>query len=507
MGDLIDGHEFSRTGRAFDFEIIAVVVMKFLQRLDEQEIHRHPDRPAPVGIAAKKPALRFTRPVADFVHHAAAFDAIRLLPVNFRKGANAVVAQELGLVEHPAEQTFHAMAAQQRQQAALASGMFLPARNQFREVRAEIEIPLHALGEAGEFFQQRWFEDFDGEQRNQPDHRADLHRHVPAVGQAKVVVIKFVLVVPQAERIVANAVDGGRDVEEMLEKLRRDVLINAVVLREFERDAHQVQAIHRHPARAVGLVDVAAGGQWHAPVENADVVEAEEAALKNVAALRVLAVHPPGEVEQKLVKYAFEKFQVAGVARIRFAAMFAVNLEHAPRCPRVDGRVHVAERPLVGGELAVRMHIPLAGELRELMLGKPRVQHRQRDAMERQVPRGIPRILPLVGHGHDAGVVKMQPLVVAALLPFGRRRRLGGVALQPFAHLVTVKLLAPDHPGERLALDVAFVGGGNAVLQLRVKIVGLKDAPGEDGIEVGKRKWGRRLACLRRARRRGRCFL
>ena len=40
------------------------------------------------------------------------------------------------------------------------------------------------------------------------------------------------------------------------------------------------------------------------PVERADVVEAEEAALEHVVALGVLAVHPPGEVEQQLVEDA-----------------------------------------------------------------------------------------------------------------------------------------------------------------------------------------------------------
>ena len=209
----------------------------------------------------------------------------------------------------------------------------------------------------------------------------------------------------------SDAVDGGGDVEEMLEKFGRDVLIDPVVLRQFQRDAHEVQAIHRHPARAVGLVDEAAGRQRLAAVEHADVVQAEKAALKNVPALRVLAVDPPGEIQQQLVKDAFEKCQVAGIVGIFLAALFAVHLEHAPRRPGVDRRVHVAERPFVGGQLAVRMHVPFAREQHELVLGKLGVHQRQRDAVKRQVPRGIPRIFPFVGHGNDVGVVEMLPIV------------------------------------------------------------------------------------------------
>ena len=76
------------------------------------------------------------------------------------------------------------------------------------------------------------------------------------------------------------------------------------MLRQLERDAQHVQAVHRHPAGAVGLLDVAAGGQRRAAIEDADVVQAQESALENVVALCVLAVHPPGEIQQQLVKHA-----------------------------------------------------------------------------------------------------------------------------------------------------------------------------------------------------------
>ena len=71
---------------------------------------------------------------------------------------------------------------------------------------------------------------------------------------------------------------------------------------EFHGEFQHVLAEEGHPGRAVRLLQVAAGGQRGAAVEDADVVEAEEAALEDVLAEAVLAVHPPGEVQQQLVE-------------------------------------------------------------------------------------------------------------------------------------------------------------------------------------------------------------
>src|ERR1043166_6948057 len=127
------------------------------------------------------------------------------------------------------------------------------------------------------------------------------------------------------------------NVQEMFEKLGGDVLINLVVLGEFQSDAHQVEAVHRHPTGAVGLVDKSTGGQGRAAVENADIVQTQKAALENISALGVLAIHPPGEIEHQFVEDALEESEVSCVA-----ALLAVHLEYAPGCPGMDGRVNIA---------------------------------------------------------------------------------------------------------------------------------------------------------------------
>src|SRR6185369_12972194 len=135
--------------------------------------------------------------------------------------------------------------------------------------------------------------------RNQTDERADLELDEPPVRKLERIVEKLVLVIPQAYSLAVAADIGQRlsDIEEMLKELGRDVFIDRIVQSEFQGDPHQVQAIHGHPTRSVRLIQKAARWQRRATVENANVVEAEKASLKNIPPLSVLAVDPPGEIE------------------------------------------------------------------------------------------------------------------------------------------------------------------------------------------------------------------
>ena len=85
---------------------------------------------------------------------------------------------------------------------------------------------------------------------------------------------------------------------------------------------------------------IAAGRQRRAAVEHADVVEAEEAALEDVAALGVLAVDPPGEVEQQLVEDALEEREVAA----------------SPRCLRSIWKTRQAAQAWTGGLTSPNAH-------------------------------------------------------------------------------------------------------------------------------------------------------
>src|SRR6266436_8875411 len=92
----------------------------------------------------------------------------------------------------------------------------------------------------------------------------------------------------------------------MLEEFAGDVFISRILFRQLQRDGQHVQAIHTHPTGAVRLFEVASRGEWRGAVKDSDIVEAEKSTLKNVCAVRVLAVHPPGKIQEQLVKNFFE---------------------------------------------------------------------------------------------------------------------------------------------------------------------------------------------------------
>ena len=232
-----------------------------------------------------------------------------------------------------------------------------------------------------------------------------LQRQMLPVRQAEMVVIELVCFVPQTQRVVTHAVDGAGDGEEMLKEFRGDVLIDMIVDGQFGSYAKHVEAIHRHPTRAVGLVDEATSGQRTAAVKAANVVQTEEAALKNVSSLLVLAVDPPREIQQQLLKHALQKRHVARVFRIRLAALVAIDLKHPKRRPGMHRRIHVAKRPLVGRQLTVRVHVPLARQQDELTFGKFGVNDCQRETVEGEIPSGEPGVLPLVRHRENLGIV------------------------------------------------------------------------------------------------------
>src|SRR5262245_66223688 len=105
---------------------------------------------------------------------------------------------------------------------------------------------------------------------------------------------------------------------------------------------------------------MAAGGQRRAAVKYADVVESKEAAFKEVLAKAIFAVHPPAEVQHQLGKRPPEEFQVG------FALERLFRPIQEDRCPRVHGRVGVAEVPLVSRELTGRMQEELLQDQAEL---------------------------------------------------------------------------------------------------------------------------------------------
>src|SRR5690348_5164518 len=108
----------------------------------------------------------------------------------------------------------------------------------------------------------------------------------------------------------------------MFEEFAGYVLVCRVVGGQMQSDFEHVQAEHGHPAGTIGLLEQPASGETRAAIENADVVEAEEAAFKNIGAFGVFSIDPPGEVHEQLVEDALEKREIPYI----FDA--AINLEY-----------------------------------------------------------------------------------------------------------------------------------------------------------------------------------
>ena len=200
------------------------------------------------------------------------------------------------------------------------------------------------------------------------------------------------------------------DPQEVLDELDRHVGIISVGFRQFDGDFEHVLAKQGHPGGAVGLFQVAAGRQRRAAIEDADVVEPQEAPLKDIPPRAILAVDPPGEIEEQLLEVALEPFLVP------FARFGQLQDIGEYRGPGVHRRIDVAKIPFIGRDLAVGVHVALAQHQLQLLLAEVGIDQRQRDDVKGEVPGRVPGILPLVGHRDDVAVVHVVPVVVARCL-------------------------------------------------------------------------------------------
>src|SRR6202034_555133 len=138
-------------------------------------------------------------------------------------------------------------------------------------------------------------------------------------------------------------------------------------------------------------------------VEDADIIESQEAAFENVLAEAVLAINPPSKVQEQLAEGGFQEIKIS-----RAAPRHVATVEEQGS-PGVDGRIDVAEVPFVSGNLTVGMKIPSTEYKLDLPLGEVDIHSRQRQSLKCEVPCRIPRILPFVRHRHDVVINHVEP--------------------------------------------------------------------------------------------------
>src|SRR5262249_42410160 len=116
---------------------------------------------------------------------------------------------------------------------------------------------------------------------------------------------------------------------------------------------------------------------------------------------------------------------------VGFAANSLLDLVNTPGGPRMNRRIHIAESPLVGRKLSIGMHVPLAEHQYQLFLCEIGIDECERNAMESEIPGGIPRVFPLVGHRKDVGIIEVLPFLISSVESSGRRCGLLRITVQP----------------------------------------------------------------------------
>ena len=239
--------------------------------------------PAPVRVAAEHAGVGLGRQVGDAVFLAAGVDDVGMVGMVARQRADAVRAEELVLVEHLRQHAAELGLVQDGSEPAARDAGLRRVVDRGAQLGTGVEEPLEPLAELGVLRQQLPLEDRGRAQGQQADHRPNLEPLGLAVGQAEHVVEEAVLLVPHA-RVPAQVRHRRGDPQEVLAELEGHVRVVRIGHRQLDGDLEHVLAEQGHPGGAVGLFQVAAGRQRRAAIEDADVVQAQEAALEDVPA-------------------------------------------------------------------------------------------------------------------------------------------------------------------------------------------------------------------------------
>src|SRR5437773_4172519 len=234
-GDVPEVEPPVRAARTLDLQVVAIKVVELLQRLDEQVVHREPERAAPVGVAAEERGRGLGGLVAHAMLHAIHGQHVGMRAVVARQRADAVRRQELVAIEHVAQHARELRSIDDREQpadAAAGDGLRVEVGAELRPI---VDEPLQATHEARQPIDDVRLERLHREERNEPDHRADLQLADFAVG-VQHVIVEAIRLVPQREALAAEVVHGPGDVDEVLEELRSNVLVRRVRLGELQRD-------------------------------------------------------------------------------------------------------------------------------------------------------------------------------------------------------------------------------------------------------------------------------
>ena len=388
---------------------VAGVAAEALDAADHQPVQREPDRPAPVGVAAEQPGRRLARLVVDRVGVNAAAE---VGDVRHASAASTATGCRTGKGTPPrrapprrTRTSRSGESTENRCCCARADGVH--PGDLCCHVGLVVEEPVQPRGELRQPPQQRVVDDADRGDRHQPDHRAHPHRQrlrrrcgaarrsrsrrsrptalSPASPSPLMPFMAVAIRVKCSKNFVATSSYVGScaaRVSAISSRSRQYIAIHAVP-----------SVCSRCPATG-GCLDRSNGPMLSRPRKPPSKTLLPSASSRLTHQVKLIS---------SLWKIRSRKSK----------SRDAVDLEHPQRRPRVHRRVDVGEVPLVRGQLAARVHVPLAAQQDQLALGERRVDVGERDGVEREVPRGVPGVLPRVGHRDHVAVVEVAPAAVA----------------------------------------------------------------------------------------------
>ena len=482
-------HAAARAGRALDLEVVAVVVVELLQRLDQQVVDREPDRAAPVGVAAEQPGVA-TRPARSRTRDCLPSTSkhVRVSLVDRATARGRRTAR--GTRSRRACARARASAGRRRSDARAGGArrrrLAASATTSSPEVRAVLEEPLaaaagsRAAARAAPARASRPRTAGSGRPSSGPCSGIALRRPAGAARRRRT----------RPPRPTAPC-RRRRDVVHRVRRCRGSA--RRTWWRCPRRPGCRAPARARCASRfrqyiAIQLVPSACS-RW--PPVGSGALRSKTPMLSSPRKPPWKTLLPSASLRlthQVKLSSSLWKTRSRNARSPLPRALAARSCRRASAAQACTGGLTSPKRPLVGGELPVRVHVPLAQQQHELLLGELGVDQRERHAVEREVPGRVPGVLPLVRHRDDVGVVEVRPLVVAAACGApaaaaaapGRRRasraRRSG------------RLLAPEQPGERLPLHAALRRRDSVGRDDRcVELVGLaRRASPKHGVEVGE---------------------
>ena len=182
--------------------------MELLQRLDDQIIHRNPDRPRQFELP---PNWRWSIRQASNLDNRVGADRE---PKGMRLGgyfdsAPRQTRKKPRRVEHPFEQSFMRCPRSRESRRCSTRPGSGQLETRAARLRPILQKPFHRSENSGRSFEQRGSDRLDGEQRNQPHDGMDFKGRFVAVRQEQTIVVESCSV-PKASFCPRIAVDGGR---------------------------------------------------------------------------------------------------------------------------------------------------------------------------------------------------------------------------------------------------------------------------------------------------------